>query len=63
VIEHDIGMAKRATRGYGLDDIAVVPSRRTRDPEDVSLEWTIDAFTFQIPVIAAPMDSVIPLQL
>jgi IMP dehydrogenase/GMP reductase len=51
-------MAKRATRGYGLDDIAVVPSRRTRDPEDVSLEWTIDAFTFQIPVIAAPMDSV-----
>ena len=58
MIEHDIGMAKRATRGYGLDDIAVVPSRRTRDPEDVSLEWTIDAFTFQIPVIAAPMDSV-----
>ncbi len=56
--ELEIGAAKRAREAYGLDDIAVVPSRRTRDPEDVSLEWTIDAFTFSMPVLAAPMDSV-----
>ena len=60
--EVEIGRAKRARRAYGLDDIAVVPSRRTRDPEDVSLEWSIDAFSFGIPVVAAPMDSVMSPQ-
>lgn len=56
--EVEVGGTKRATRAYSFDDIAVVPSRRTRDPEDVSLAWNIDAFSFDIPVIAAPMDSV-----
>lgn len=56
--ELEVGGAKRAREAYGLDDIAVIPSRRTRDPEDVSLEWSIDAFTFGMPVVAAPMDSV-----
>ena len=55
----EIGRAKRAKRAYAFDDIAIVPSRRTRDPEDVSVSWTIDAFTFDIPVLAAPMDSVV----
>ena len=27
----EIGMGKTAQRGYHLDDIAIVPSRRTRD--------------------------------
>src|SRR3978361_1425320 len=54
----EYGRAKRARRAYAFDDIAVVPSRRTRDPEDVSTTWTIDAFPFAIPVISAPMDSV-----
>jgi IMP dehydrogenase len=58
VNEVEVGGTKRATRAYSFDDIAVVPSRRTRDPEDVSLAWNIDAFSFDIPVIAAPMDSV-----
>jgi IMP dehydrogenase len=58
VNEQDLGLAKRARRAFSFEDIAVVPSRRTRDPEDVSLEWSIDAFTFGIPVIAAPADSV-----
>lgn len=57
--EIEIGRGKRARRAYSFDDIAVVPSRRTRDPEVVSLNWTIDALTFSIPVIAAPMDSVV----
>ncbi len=55
----EIGRAKRARRAYSFDDIAVVPSRRTRDPGDVAVSWTIDAFTFEIPVLAAPMDSVV----
>ena len=55
----EIGRAKRARRVYAFDDIAIVPSRRTRDPQDVSVTWTIDAYTFEMPVLAAPMDSVV----
>ena len=58
-MEIEIGRAKRARRVYAFDDIAVVPSRRTRDPEDVSVSWSIDAYQFAIPFIAAPMDSVV----
>ena len=54
----DIGRSKRATRAYGLDDIAIVPSRRTRGTDQVNLSWKIDAVDFDFPVIAAPMDSI-----
>ncbi|MGV1034519.1 MAG: GuaB3 family IMP dehydrogenase-related protein [Microbacteriaceae bacterium] len=57
--EIEIGRAKRARRVYTLDDIAIVPNRRTRDPEDVSTTWSIDAFSFDVPFLAAPMDSVV----
>ncbi|WP_138414126.1 GuaB3 family IMP dehydrogenase-related protein [Sinomonas gamaensis] len=56
--EIEIGRGKRGRRAYSLDDIAIVPTRRTRDPEDVSVSWQIDAYRFEMPVIAAPMDSV-----
>ena len=56
--EIEIGRGKRGRRAYSFDDIAVTPSRRTRDPEEVSLDWQIDAYHFDMPVIAAPMDSV-----
>jgi IMP dehydrogenase len=59
VAEIEIGMGKDGRRAYGLDDLALVPSRRTRDPEDVSLAWEIDAFTFDLPIMAAAMDSVV----
>ena len=58
VTEIQIGQAKRARRAYSFDDIAIVPSRRTRDPEEVSIDWQIDAYRFALPVLAAPMDSV-----
>ncbi|GLK17089.1 MULTISPECIES: GuaB3 family IMP dehydrogenase-related protein [Herbiconiux] len=61
-MEIEIGRAKRGRRVYSFDDIAVVPSRRTRDPEDVSTTWSIDAYHFDIPVLAAPMDSVVSPQ-
>jgi IMP dehydrogenase len=58
VTEIEIGRGKRGRRAYSFDDIAVVPSRRTRDPEEVSVSWQIDAYHFDIPVMGAPMDSV-----
>ena len=56
--EIEIGRAKRGRRAYSFDDIAIVPSRRTRDPEEVSTAWQIDAYRFDLPIVAAPMDSV-----
>ncbi len=56
--EIEIGRAKRGRRAYSFDDIAIVPSRRTRDPEEVGIAWQIDAYRFELPIIAAPMDSV-----
>ncbi len=56
--EIEIGRGKRGRRAFTFDDIAVVPSRRTRDPQDVSTAWQIDAYHFDLPVMAAPMDSV-----
>ena len=56
--EIEIGRGKRARRVYTFDEIGIIPTRRTRDPEVVSTDWTIDAFKFGIPVLGAPMDSV-----
>ncbi|MCL1897774.1 MAG: GuaB3 family IMP dehydrogenase-related protein [Micrococcales bacterium] len=56
--EIEIGRGKRGRRAYALDEVAVVPSRRTRDPDEVQVSWQIDAYHFAIPVLAAPMDSV-----
>lgn len=56
--EIEIGLSKKARRTYSLDDIALVPTRRTRDRADVDTKWTIDAFTFETPIIGSPMDSV-----
>ena len=56
--EIEIGRGKRATKAYSLDDVAIVPNRRTRDPKDVSVSWQIDAFQFDTPILGAPMDSV-----
>jgi IMP dehydrogenase len=57
--EIEIGMGKSGRRAYGFDDIAIVPSRRTRDPEDVEITWEIDAFKFQLPLMASAMDGVV----
>ncbi len=57
--EIEIGRGKRGRRAFSFDDVAVVPSRRTRDPEEVSVGWQIDAYHFGLPVLGAPMDSVV----
>ncbi|HVE99403.1 MAG TPA: GuaB3 family IMP dehydrogenase-related protein [Mycobacteriales bacterium] len=55
----EIGIGKSGRRAYGFDDIAIVPSRRTRDPEDVSIAWEIDAYRFELPLLASAMDGVV----
>ena len=57
--EVEIGIGKSGRRAYGLDDIAIVPSRRTRDPEDVDISWEIDAFSFELPLMGSAMDGVV----
>ena len=54
----EIGRGKTGRRAYSLSEIGIVPARRTRDPEEVSIAWQIDAYRFELPVVAAPMDSV-----
>ena len=56
--EIEIGLGKKGRLAYSLDDVSIVPSRRTRDPQDVSISWQVDAYEFDVPVIGAPMDSV-----
>jgi IMP dehydrogenase len=59
VAEVEIGIGKSGRRAYGFDDIAIVPSRRTRDPEDVDVSWEIDAYRFDLPLLGAAMDGVV----
>ncbi|MEZ5117290.1 MAG: GuaB3 family IMP dehydrogenase-related protein [Candidatus Nanopelagicales bacterium] len=56
--EIEIGRGKRGRQAYAFDDVAIAPSRRTRDPQEVSTTWRIDAYSFDTPIVAAPMDSV-----
>jgi len=55
---YEIERSKRASRAYSFDDVAIAPTRRTRSEEEVDLTWKIDAVSFDIPIVAAPMDSV-----
>ncbi|MGH3428595.1 MAG: GuaB3 family IMP dehydrogenase-related protein, partial [Mycobacteriales bacterium] len=55
----DLGMGKLARRGFHLNQVAIVPSRRTRDTEDVSTAWQLDAFTFSIPMVTHPSDATV----
>jgi IMP dehydrogenase len=59
VAEVEIGIGKSGRQAYGFDDIAIVPSRRTRDPEDVDISWEIDAIKFDLPLLGAAMDGVV----
>ena len=55
----EIGMGRTARRTYELDEINIVPSRRTRSSQDVSTGWQLDAYRFDIPVIAHPTDALV----
>ena len=55
----EVGLGKKARRGYGFDDIAIVPSRRTRDPDDVDIGWKLGEHLLELPLIASAMDGVV----
>jgi IMP dehydrogenase len=59
VAEVEIGIGKSGRRAYGFDDIAIVPSRRTRDPDDIDISWELDAYQFELPLLASAMDGVV----
>lgn len=58
-MEIDIGIGKSGRQAYGFDDVAIVPSRRTRDPDDVDISWQLDAFKFNLPMMGSAMDGAI----
>jgi IMP dehydrogenase len=58
-MEIEIGRGKKARRAYGFDDIAIVPSRRTRDPDDVDVSWKLGDYRFELPLLASAMDGVV----
>src|SRR5918997_5725228 len=58
-MEVEIGRGKKGRRAYGFDDIAVVPSRRTRDPNDIDITWELGPYIFKLPLLAAAMDGVV----
>src|SRR5918997_1975681 len=58
-MEVEIGRGKKARRAYGFDDIAIVPSRRTRDPDDVDISWKLGDYRFDLPLLASAMDGVV----
>ncbi|OZD43326.1 GuaB3 family IMP dehydrogenase-related protein [Rhodococcus sp. 06-1477-1B] len=55
----EIGMGREARRTYQLDDVDIVPSRRTRSSKEVSTAWQLDAYRFDIPVLAHPTDALV----
>ena len=55
----EIGLGRSARRAFRLSDIALVPTRRTRGTEVVSMAWQIDAHAFDLPFVAAPSDAVV----
>ena len=58
-MEIEIGRGKKARRAYGFDDIAIVPSRRTRDPDDVDISWKLADYRFELPLLGSAMDGVV----
>ena len=58
-MEIEIGRGKKGRRAYGFDDIAIVPSRRTRDPDDIDITWTLGPYRFDLPLLASAMDGVV----
>src|SRR5947208_4714265 len=58
-MEVEIGRGKKARRAYGFDDVAIVPSRRTRDPDDVDVSWKLGDYRFELPLLASAMDGVV----
>lgn len=58
-MEIEIGKGKTGRRSYGFDEVSIVPSRRTRDPEDIDISVNIGEYKLELPVLASAMDGVV----
>ena len=58
-MEISIGIGKSGRRGFGFDEISIVPSRRTRNPDDVNISWELDGYRLALPMLGSAMDSAI----
>src|SRR4051812_3369222 len=58
-MEGDTGPGKKGRRAYGFDEVAIVPSRRTRDPDDIDITWPLGPYRFELPLLASAMDGVV----
>ena len=58
-MDHEIGRGKKARRAYGLDEVAIAPSRRTRDPDDVDISWKLGPYRFELPLLGSAMDGAV----
>lgn len=58
-----IGRGKSARRAYGMDEIALVPGRRTLDPQLADTSWEIGGIRREIPMIASAMDGVVDVDM
>ena len=54
-----IGIARRARRCYGFDEIALVPGSCTINPAEVDMGFSVGGMKFKIPIVAAAMDGVV----
>ncbi|KXO96361.1 GuaB3 family IMP dehydrogenase-related protein [Tsukamurella pseudospumae] len=54
----EIGMGRTARRTYELQDVNIVPSRRTRSSKEVSTAWQLDAYRFDTPILSHPTDAI-----
>ena len=53
----EIGIGREARRTFDLEQLSIVPQRRTRSSKDVDTTWHIDAYTFDIPFVSHPTDA------
>src|SRR3954466_7010071 len=58
-MEVEIGRGKKGRRAYGFDDIAIVPSRRTRDADDIDITSMIGPYRLELPLLASAVDGVV----
>lgn len=58
MVDVQIGLGKSGRRAFNLDEVSILPTRRTHNPEEVSLNWEIDAYRLDLPLLSSAMDSV-----
>ena len=51
----ELGLNKKVRRAYGIDEIALVPGKRTLDYDLTDPSWSIGDFKREVPIVASAM--------